>query len=144
MSDDLARAKRHAAILSRRFGGGVRDYTFHEDPALPWAERLVLLDGGPPINPEDLDALWPEVEAEMAQELAVRQAKRQGEQIGDRLAKLFHGQPLAVRLQFGPQFSQVKGFLDNGDLEAAQAVIENEPAPEGMEAVKAAMLAEFD
>lgn len=129
------------AILARRFPGRVWSYT--DEPGRPWSERFTLLDDGPAITETEVTALWPEVAAELAEEAQLDALKQEGRRIGDRLARLFHGQPLSLRRQYADQFVRVKGYLDNGDLEAAQAEIEDaEPEP-GQEAIKAAMLAEF-
>ncbi len=61
----------------------------------------------------------------------------------DRLNVIFAAQPIELRAQFGPLRAAVKTALDYSDTEAAQATIAGATIPQELEAIRAALLAEF-
>lgn len=61
----------------------------------------------------------------------------------DRLKAIVQSTPTEAKAAFAPMFAGVEWLLDNGEIEAAQAAVAGVEVPNGLEAVKAALLTEF-
>lgn len=60
-----------------------------------------------------------------------------------RLDGIFNGLPVEIRAQFYPLKAAIKLALEQGDTEAAEAIIATAPVPSELEAVRQSLLQQF-
>ncbi len=81
------------------------------------------------------------------EEIAERQAEENAPPpplpLNVRLDGIFNGLPVEIRAQFYYLKPAIKLAIEQGDTEAAEAIIANAPVPSELEAVRQSLLAQF-
>lgn len=125
------------AVLSHRFKGRV--WTYYSD-----TQEIVYMDGQPGPTLEEIEALWPEVQVELADELLHEQRVGRGQDILNRLTLIMSKQNTAFQLSLGPIVAEVVSFLECGGIDAALSIINAQDLGVDGQALKESLLGAFD
>jgi hypothetical protein len=117
-------------ILRRRYPG--QSWTVHENTY----DSIQSSGTIPPLS--ELEALWPEVEQEIAAE---KEAQEKAESLAEDMRKYYFSLPAAQRASYVSFLAELKAMAELGDLEAIGIRVRNLPVngPED-EAAKSALV----